>query len=265
MNDVYSFSFFCLWEPPVSFDMAATNETLSARQISQATGVALEKCTLAHMFLYERGDEVLFACSATKLTSGTDRLVLISRYRLLLVRWKWGRAAFRELRLIDLRGITCEGDAGAWGFSDPGGEQQQTAQIKTVRLQEAARATLKAHALITLCLDMPALALSLPKEWGAIDVFDTSGKHIDMGFSRTWLAVCSYTSAGGSGNVETAAAAARELILRRQRLASFLAQLISRPARMDRVLDLSFCAELTASDFAAAAGARASVLITLAL
>lgn len=270
----------------------SADNALSVHQVQSACGFSLEKCALAYSFIADKGDQVLFACSATKLSSGTERLVLISRYRLLLVRWKWGRPAFRELRLLDLRGITCEGDAGAWGFGDGSGSDQatETAQIRTSRLQEAARVTLKAHALITLCLDVPPLALSLPKEWGALG-FDVEGVEIDMGFSRTWLAVCSYSSGsglagaaasalsggargiggisaiggiggggggGGSGSAGSggggeADAAAKEL--RRQRLASFMSQLISRPAKTDRVLDLTFCAEITASDFAAAAGA----------
>ena len=246
-------------------------QPLTARGISSASSVSLEKCQTVHAWLTERGDEAVFACAATKLTSGTERLVLVSRYRLLLVRWKFRRAAFRELRLLDLRGITCEGDAGAWGFGDG-----VTAQIKTPRLQEAARATLKAHALITLCLDVPPLALALPREWGALG-FDTEGKEIDMGFSRTWLAVCSYSESkaagggvgGGAVGAVTAAAAAvgggvggggagggslsPEQYARRMRVATFMSQLISRPARQDRVLDLTFCAELNSTDFAAAA------------
>ena len=83
---------------------------LSAGAIASACSVAAEKAQVAHAYLVERGDEALFACAATKLQSGTDRLVLISRYRLLLVRWKFRRAAFKEMRLLDLRGITCEGD-----------------------------------------------------------------------------------------------------------------------------------------------------------
>ena len=67
--------------------------------IATATGVALEKATLAHSWLTERGDECLFACSGTKITSGTERLVLVSRYRMLLVRWKYYRAAFVRTRV----------------------------------------------------------------------------------------------------------------------------------------------------------------------
>ena len=93
---------------------------------------------------------------------------------MLLVRWRFGRPVFKEHRLLDLRGITCDGDAGAWGF----GEGSRV-QIKTSRLQEAAQATLHAHALITLCLDLPKLALSLPNEWGALG-FGDEGKEIDM-------------------------------------------------------------------------------------
>jgi hypothetical protein len=160
---------------------------LDASDIAAASSFDHDKAATAYGWLLDRGDAPIFACSATKLASGTDRLVLVSRYRLLLVRWRFGRPTFRELHLLDLRGITCENDAGAWGFGNG-----ETAQIRTTRLQEAARATLEAHALITLCLDVPPLALSLPPSWKALG-FAEEGTFEDMGFSRTWLAVCSYS------------------------------------------------------------------------
>ena len=83
-----------------------SSSALGPGAIAQATGVSSDKAQAVHAFLTSTGDEAVFACSATKLSSGTDRLVLVSRYRLLLVRWKFRRAAFRELRLLDLRGIT---------------------------------------------------------------------------------------------------------------------------------------------------------------
>jgi hypothetical protein len=164
------------------------------------------------------------------------------------------------------------------------------AQIKTSRLQEAARATLYAHALITLCADVPPLVLSLPKEWGALG-FANEGKEIDMGFSRTWLALHSYTSApeatakaGVPAKVcmqtthlkhahasalqrscafwspyahlsthHRPCSCAQPLRDRREQLALQMAQLISRPAGRDRVLDLTCLAEFTPADFAAAA------------
>lgn len=217
---------------------AAAATALSAHKIAAVARVTPENAETAFQWLADRGDEALFACSATKISSGTERLVIVSRYRLLLVRWKWGRPAFRELKLLDLRGITAEGDAGAWGFAG-----DVTAQLRSPRLAEAARATLQAHGLITLCLDVPPLALSLPAKWGPLG-FEAEGREIDMGFSRTWLACCSY----GAGPPLT-----REGAARRRRLAGFLAQLVSRPAADDRVLDLTYCAELTASDFAGAA------------
>lgn len=76
-----------------------------------------------------------------------------------------------------------------------------------------------------------------------------------MGFNRTWLAVCSYSDskAADAGATPKSPAVTSDLHARRARLAAFMAQLISRPAKHDRVLDLTFCAELTAADFAAAA------------
>ena len=71
---------------------------------------------------------------------------------------------------------------------------------------------------------------------------------LPQGFSRTWLAVHSYST-----QPATTRTPAKEAQARRERLASFMSQLISRPARRDRVLDLTFCAEVTPSDFAAAA------------
>ena len=158
-----------------------SSSALGPGAIAQATGVSSDKAQAVHAFLTSTGDEAVFACSATKLSSGTDRLVLVSRYRLLLVRWKFRRAAFRELRLLDLRGITCEGDAGAWGFAD-----NETAQIKSPKLMECAKATLKMHALITLCLDVPPLALTLPKHWGALG-FDVEGKEV-----RQRVCICTW-------------------------------------------------------------------------
>ena len=155
--------------------MSRELKPLGASAIASDSGVRLDNAQLAQAWLAERGDEALFACSATKLSSGNDRLMIVSRYRLLLVRWPpFRKAQFRELRLLDLRGMTCEGDAGAWGFGEG-----VTAQIKTPRLQEAARATLHAHALVTLCLDVPPLTLSLPPHWGALGC-DLQGKEIDM-------------------------------------------------------------------------------------
>ena len=109
---------------------------LGPSAIASASGLSLDKCQVAHTYLAEHGDAAIFACSATKLSSGTDRLVIISHYRLLLVRWKGtfslGKGtAFRELRLLDLRGITCEGDAGAWGFGE--GAEQTTARARSAR------------------------------------------------------------------------------------------------------------------------------------
>ena len=147
---------------------------LGVSGISAACGNRIENAQQVQSWLLDRGDEAIFACSGTKLSSGTDRLVIVSRYRLLLVRWKFRRPAFKELRLLDLRGMTCEGNAGAWGFTDG-----VTAQIQTSRLQEAAHATLHAHALITLCVDVPPLALALPTAWGALG-FANEGKEIDM-------------------------------------------------------------------------------------
>ena len=48
----------------------------------------------------------------------------------------------------------------------------------------------------------------------------------------------------------------REAHARQKRTAAFMAQLISRPARHDRVLDLTYCAELTAADFAGRIGSH---------
>ena len=222
---------------------------LGPSAIASATGLSQEKCQVANTYLTDHGDECVFATAAEQKQKGTDRLVIISRYRLLLVRWKYRRPAFKELRLLDLRGITCEGDRGAWGFADG-----ETAQIKSPRLQEAVKMTLKSHALITLCLDVPPLALSLPKHWGALGS-DFEGKEIDMGFSRVFLAISSYseTHTGGETSGKSAVVVTKEQRSRRNRLASFMAQLISRPAKHDRVLDLTYCAELTATDFAAAA------------
>lgn len=132
---------------------------LDASDIAAATSFEHGKALAAYGWLLDRGDAPLFACAAAKLCNGNERMLLVSRYRLLLVRWKFGRPAFRELQLIDLRGITCEDGAGAWGFGNG-----ESAQLKTPRLQEAARATLEAHAAITLCLDVPPLALTLRGE-----------------------------------------------------------------------------------------------------
>ena len=46
---------------------------------------------------------------------------------------------------------------------------------------------------------------------------------------------------------------AQDAIVRRERLSTFMARLISRPAQRDSVLDLTYCAELQPPDFAAAA------------
>ena len=162
-------------------------KALSPHDVCSASGVDIAQAEQAWTWLVDRGDQPTFACAATKLASGTQRLVIISLYRLLLVRWRFGRPAMRELRLVDLRGITCDGDAGAWGF----GDGKITAQIRSSRLQEAVRATLRAYSRITLCLDVPPLALSLPKAWRSLG-FDEEGAEIDMGFSRTWLAFASY-------------------------------------------------------------------------
>jgi hypothetical protein len=223
-------------------------KALGAHSIATAAGCTVEKAQQALSYLTERGDEALFACSGTKLASGTDRLVLVSRYRLVLVRWKplGLGVAFKDLHLLELRGMTCQGDMGAWGFGEGA-----TVQIKSPRLQDAAHATLHAYGSITLCLDVPPLALSLPREWKSIG-FDMDDKVIDMGFSRTWLAVHSYSVDPASGR-SGAAPSPSDAKARRERLAAFMAQLISRPARRDRILDLTFIAELTAADFAAAA------------
>ena len=223
-------------------------KALGAHSIATAASCTVEKAQQALSYLTERGDEALFACSGTKLASGTDRLVLVSRYRLVLVRWKplGLGVAFKDLHLLELRGMTCQGDMGAWGFGEGA-----TVQIKSPRLQDAAHATLHAYESITLCLDVPPLALSLPREWKSIG-FDMDDKVIDMGFSRTWLAVHSYSVDPASGR-SGAAPSPSDAKARRERLAAFMAQLISRPARRDRVLDLTFIAELTPTDFAAAA------------
>ena len=229
---------------------------LGAASIASAAGTSQDRSAQVFAYLTERGDEAIFACSASqKANSGgaTDRLFVISRYRVLLVRWmKLRRPQFKELQLLDLRGITCEGDIGAWGFHN-----EITTQIKSERLQEAVKLTLKAHALITLCLDIPPLALSLPKQWGALG-FDTEGREVDMGFSRTWLAMCSFSAAptpasSGGADGGRGGPSAHDITARRQRTAVFLAQLIARPSRHDRVLDLSYCSELQATDFVAAA------------
>ena len=83
----------------------------------------------------------------------------------------------------------------------------------------------------------------LPEDWkkATTDALGNGGSFPDSGFSVAWHGYCSYLSPAMAATA------------RRERLAGFLSQLISRPPRRDRVLDLSYCAELTATDFAAIA------------
>ena len=159
-------------------------------------------------WLAERDDVCLFAGAATKLDNNKERLLVVTRYRLgVFGKSLGGRWKFRELRLLELRGLEVAGggERATWTFADG-----ETVELKCRTLQEAARATLHAYGLLTLCLDnLPPLYQQLPAQWGAMAA-DLAGSFPDMGFSRAWLAQCSY---GGAEKAEkpTAVEKARRL------------------------------------------------------
>ena len=148
-------------------------------------------------WLAERDDVCLFAGAAAKLDNNKERLLVVTRYRLgVFGKSLGGRWKFRELRLLELRGLEVAGggERATWTFADG-----ETVELKCRTLQEAARATLHAYGLLTLCLDnLPPLYQQLPAQWGAMAA-DLAGSFPDMGFSRAWLAQCSY---GGAEKAE---------------------------------------------------------------
>lgn len=91
---------------------------------------------------------------------------------------------------------------------------------------------------------LPSRLRQLPDAWkkASEDALGNAGTLPDHGFSSAWLAYCSYLTVP-SGSVAT----------HRLRLASFLSKLIAHPPRHERLLDLSYCADLTSNDFAAVA------------
>ena len=102
-------------------------------------------------WLAERDDVCLFAGAAAKLDNNKERLLVVTRYRLgVFGKSLGGRWKFRELRLLELRGLEVAGggERATWTFADG-----ETVELKCRTLQEAARATLHAYGLLTLCLD----------------------------------------------------------------------------------------------------------------
>ena len=86
--------------------MASKDEfrTLGGAAIASGAGTSPERAAQVFSYLAERGDDAIFACSASQKAAGaTDRLFVLSRYRVLLVRWmKLRRPQFKELQLLEL-------------------------------------------------------------------------------------------------------------------------------------------------------------------
>ena len=100
-------------------------------------------------FLSELGDAALFAGTARKVDGKQERLLIITKCRLVILRWKtFGAPQRREHRLVDLAGVAGQGDSASWTFVD-----DECATLRLSRLQTAVHATLQAHARLTLCLD----------------------------------------------------------------------------------------------------------------
>ena len=198
-------------------------------------------------WLIERADDVVFVCAAKKTDGKKDRVLVVTRFRILLLGWKSLRKpSMREHKLLDLRAISSAGREADFKFDD-----DSTLQLKSSKLEQAVRAALHAHELITLCLELPQPRLQLPPSWKTSGLAAEGGTFPDMGFSYAWLACCSYQSA----SLTAPPAITKQ---RRQRVAKFLKQLIARPPRRDRVLDLTFCSELNAADFSAVAHVSAA-------
>ena len=196
-------------------------------------------------WLEERADEALFVGNASKAANGKPRLLMVTKYRIATFGFRTMQSVkFYEFELLRLLAVQVERDEGTWMFDGNVG-----VNVKSKELQQAVRTTLHAHGMISLCLDRrPSLKLQLPSGWPSMAV-DLFGSVPDMGFSKAWLAHTSY--AHGMSAVSGAAATA--LAQHRKRLGTRMEQVIGRPVERDRVLDLSFCTELTSADFHAVA------------